>query len=186
MCHAIHYLFMLTQVRLRIALSLICVYSISVSTITMALLVTGKEQMNGNLTRGLLCQPDTVEQHMGFPRAAAVFCKILGPFTLLLCLLVYVFFYLRMYQDARNAMLPFNAVNTAARKTVLFYCSMLFLQLLPLIVKVLWDTLWEVEGTRNMMPLSSQSQGARKAKPPHSATAAVLHVSLVVFILVPP
>nr|XP_046254197.1 olfactory receptor 11A1 [Scatophagus argus] len=178
-CHAIHYLVMLTQVRLRVALSLIWVYSVSISTINIALLHTGKEQKSERVTRGLLCEPDTMEQHMGFPRASAVFRKVVGSSTLLLCLLVYVFSFLRMYQDARNAMIPFNAVNNAARKTVLFYCGMLFLQLLPLLFKVISDVIWEVEGTAAMVALSSQSQSVPKA-------AAVLHMSLAAMLLVPP
>ncbi|XP_070765859.1 olfactory receptor 1G1 [Enoplosus armatus] len=185
-CHAIHYLVILTQGRLRLVLSLIWVYSVTVSTINMVLLHTGRAQSNEEVTRGLLCEPDMVEQHMGFPRASAVFRKLMGSFTVLLCLLVYAFSYLRMYQDAGKAMIPFNAVNTTARKTVLFYCGMLFLQLLPLLLKVTSDALWEVEGTVAMVAQSSQSPGVRDAKPPPSVTAAVLHMSLLVMLLVPP
>lgn len=181
-CHAIHYIVILTQVRLRLALSLIWVYSISVSVINMALLHMGRGQHNEDVTSGLLCEPDTVEQLMGFPRASAVFRKVTGSFTLLLCLLVYAFSYVRMYQDARNAVIPFNAVNTTARKTVVFYCCMLFLQLLPLLIKVTSDTLWEVEGTGAMV-LASQSQGVPQTP---SVKAAVLHMSLLVMLLVPP
>lgn len=183
-CHAIHYLVILTQVRLRLALSLIWVYSIFVSTINIVLLHTGKERKNEPVIRGLLCEPDMVEEHMGFPRASAIFRKLTGSFTLLLCLLVYAFSYFRMYQEARKAMIPFNAVNTTARRTVLFYCGMLFLQLLPLLLKVTSDALWEVEGTVAMMALSSQ--GVCKAKPTPSVMAAVLHMSLLVMLLVPP
>ncbi len=182
-CHAIHYLVILTQVRLRLTLSLIWVYSIFVSTINMVLLHMGGGQNNEPVTRGLLCEPDMVEQHMGFPRASAIFRKLMGSFTLLMCLLVYAFSYVRMYQDARKAMIPFSDVNTRARKTVLFYCGMLFFQLLPLLLKVASDALWEVEGTVAMMALSSK--GGHKAKPP-SVMAAVFHMSLLIMLLVPP
>ncbi len=181
-CHAIHYLIILRQVRLRLALSLIWVYSISVGTISMVLLHTGEKQKHEEVTRGLLCEPDMIEQHMGFPRPAAIFRKVVGPFTLLLCLLVYAFSYLRMYQEARNAMIPFNAVNTAARKTVLFYCGMLFLQLLPLLFKVYSDTLLEFGGTT----MAPQSEGVRRERPPPSAIVALLHMSLLALLLVPP
>lgn len=182
-CHAIHYLAILTQVRLRLALSLIWVYSISVSTTSMILLFTGKEQTNERVIMGLLCEPDIVEQHLGFPRAAAVFRTVICHSTLLLCLLVYFFSYLRMYQDARNAMIPFSAVNTAARNTVLFYCGMLFLQLRPLLFRVLSDALREVEGAVDMMGPPFSQRG--KVQQPRSAKAAVLHLSLVVLTFVP-
>lgn len=178
-CHAIHYLVLLTPVRLRAAVSLVWVYSLSVGSINLMLLATGEEQEDEEATRGLLCEPDMMEQHMGFPRAAALFRKVLGPLTLMTCLLVYAVSYLRMYQDATNATIPFNAVNTAARKTVLFYLGMLFVQLLPLLVKVLSDAVWEVED------YYSRSDG-RKGRPPHSPAAAALHVCLVISLMVPP
>ncbi|XP_042370580.1 olfactory receptor 2A12 [Plectropomus leopardus] len=177
-CHAIRYLVILTEVRRRLILSLIWVFSICIGIVNVVLLFTGRGPQAERVTNGLLCEPDTVEQHMGFPRAVAIFRKSIGSFTLLLCLLVYAFSYLRMYQDACNAVAPFNEVNTAARKTVLFYCGMLILQLLPVLVKVTSDALWEVEGTAAMMAPSSPSQGARKA--------VVLHMSLLVMLFVPP
>ncbi|XP_022618643.1 olfactory receptor 14A16-like [Seriola dumerili] len=183
-CHAIHYLVILTQVRLWLTLSLIWVYSISVSIVNMVLLHMGREQKNDPITRGLLCEPDMMEQHMGFPRVSAVFRKVVGSFTLLLCLLVYAFSYLRMYRDARNAVIPFNAVNTTARKTVMFYCGMLFLQLLPLLLKVASDALWEVEGTVAMTALASEGTSMMETTP--SATAVVLHMSLLMMLIVPP
>ncbi|KAL6120126.1 uncharacterized protein ACO6RY_04544 [Pungitius sinensis] len=176
-CHAIHYLVIVTRTRRRLALALIWIYSTCVGTINVMLLHMGRGENNDRATRGLLCEPDTVEQHMGFPRASAVFRKCTGSVTLMLCLLVYVFSYLRMYRDARNAMMPFNTVNTKARRTVLFYCVMLFLQLLPLLLKVASDTLWEVEGTEAMVAL---------AEPTPSDAAVVLHMALLVMLLVPP
>ncbi|KAK2898002.1 olfactory receptor 14I1 [Channa argus] len=182
-CHAIRYLVILTTQRIRMALSFIWVYSICVSTINMVLLHLGREQKNEQVTRGLLCEPDMVEQHMGFPRASAAFRKAMGSFTLLLCLLVYAFSYLKMYRDARNAVIPFNAVNTTARRTVVFYCGMLFLQLLPLLLKVISDALWEMEGslekaqTIHDVPDTNETQATR---------ATAFHVCLLIMLLVPP
>lgn len=178
-CHAIRYLVILTRKRLRLALSLIWVYSLTISFANMILLHMGKEQKNEHATKGLLCEPDMVEQHMGFPRASAVFRKAMGSFTLLLCLLVYGFSYLRMFRDARNAVIPFNAVNTTARKTVIFYCGMLFLQLMPLLLKVISDTLWEVDGTVTL-------ESVRKAETTRTDKAIVLHMSLLIMLIVPP
>lgn len=179
-CHAIHYLVILNSARVRLTLGLIWLYAITVSIVNILLLHQGAEQKSDPFIRGLLCEPDMMEQHMGFPRPAALFRKVMGSFTLLLCLMVYAFSYLKMYRDARNAVIPFNAVNTTARKTVLFYCGMLFLQLLPLLLKVASDALWEVEGTVAMMAPSSPSA----ATP--STTAALLHMSLLVMLAVPP
>nr|XP_019944417.1 PREDICTED: olfactory receptor 2G3-like [Paralichthys olivaceus] len=185
-CHAIHYLVILTQVRLRNTLSLIWVFSISIGIVNMLLLHTGSGHKIERATKGLLCEPDVVEQHMGFPRASAVFRKLVGSCTLLLCLFVHAFSYLRMYRDARNAVIPFNTVNTTARKTVLFYCGMLFLQLLPPLIKTASDAVWELEGTVAMVALTSQDQGANSTKMTPSAIASGLHVSLLVMLIVPP
>lgn len=183
-CHAIHYLVLLTRARLWLALGLTWLFSLSVGTINLLLLLllSGTErrqqqqqQWADEASGGLLCEPDMMEERMGFPRAYALYRKVLGPLVLGSCLLVYAFSYLRMYQDAAKAMLPIRAVNTAARKTVLFNLGMLMLQLLPLFVKVLSDAVWEV------MPQSREAGGAQ-----HGPTAAVLHLSLVVAILVPP
>lgn len=185
-CHAIHYLVILTRMRLRLTLSLIWIFSISVSTINMVLLHTGQGRSSEPVTKGLLCEPDVVEQHMGFPRASAVFRKLVGSFTLLLCLLAHAFSYLRMYRDARNAVVPFKAVNTKAGKTVLYYCGMLFVQLLPLLMKVISDAVWEVEGTVAMMARSPPTQGDSSTKMTPSATAVGLHMCLLVMLVVPP
>ncbi|XP_047460778.1 olfactory receptor 1P1 [Mugil cephalus] len=185
-CHAIHYLVILTHMRIRRVLTLIWVYSIVVGVTNMALLHTGREEQVTGITMGLLCEPDMMEQHMGFPRAAAIFRKVVGTFTLLLCLLVYAFSYIRMYQDARNAVIPFNAVNGTARKTVLFYCGMLFLQLLPLLLKVISDATWEIGGPMVVVELSPQSQEVCKVNKAPSATAAVFHMALLILLIVPP
>lgn len=179
-CHAIHYLVILTRTRLRVALGLIWVYSLSVSVTLVVLLQGGTPSATQSLTSGLLCEPDTMEQHMGFPRAPAVLRKVTGPLTVLACLLVHAFSYLQMYRYAQKATIPFNTANTAARRTVLFYCGMLLLQLLPLLLKSASDALWELEGTKAMVEKQS---GATWDRP---AIAAVMHVSLVVLLLVPP
>ncbi|XP_008286486.1 olfactory receptor 14A16 [Stegastes partitus] len=185
-CHAIHYLVILTQIRLRRVLTLIWVYSITIGVVNLALLHTAEPQDSGPVTMGLLCEPDIMEQHMGFPRASAIFRKVVGSLTLLLCLLIYLFSYYRMYQDARNAVIPFNTVNNTARKTVLFYCGMLLLQLLPLLLKVISDALWEVRGSSAMMERSSQAGDMCMVEPAPTATAALLHMSLLMMLIVPP
>nr|XP_046193807.1 olfactory receptor 14I1-like [Oncorhynchus gorbuscha]XP_046220659.1 olfactory receptor 14I1-like [Oncorhynchus gorbuscha] len=161
-CHAIHYLSILTPLRLRLTVGLTWVLSISVGCVNFTLLHQGKG----------------MERHMGFPRAAAITRKLVGFIFTLLCLLSYCFAYVRMYQDARNAVVPFNTVNTRARNTVLFYCGMLFLQLLPIFLKITSDALWELEGTGAMMTALS---GAGT-----SLSAGTLHISLLILIMVPP
>lgn len=185
-CHAIRYLPIFTKIRVRGVLAGIWVYSIFICIAEIVLLHDGRGEKNEMVTTGLLCEPDIVEKHLGFPRASAVFRKVVGALTLLLCLLIHAFSYFRMYQDARNAVMPFHAVNVTARKTVLFYCGMLFLQLLPLMIKVLSDALWEFEGPVEMLEQSSQPQGLCKVKSAPTGTAAALHISLLVMLIVPP
>lgn len=185
-CYAIYYVVILTERRLWQILAAVWVYSISISAVMMSLLLLrGAEDRGGSaVTMGLLCEPDVLEQHMGSPRPPAIFRKFFGAFTLLLCLLVHALSYFRMYKDARNAVVPFNAVNVKARRTVVFYCGMLFLQLLPLLIKVTSDALWEFRGTGVLE--TSQARGDCPLKPAPTATAAALHVSLLILLLVPP
>ncbi|XP_029994690.1 olfactory receptor 6C4 [Sphaeramia orbicularis] len=179
-CQGIRYLVILTHRRQRLIQRLIWVCTFSIATIHLFALKIGS--VNRQVTSGLLCEPDIMEQIFGFPHAAVGFRKILSTLSLFVCLLVYAFSYVNMYIVARNAAIPFNAVNTAARKTVLFYCGMLFLQLLPLLLKVVSDALWEIKGTVAMtVPDASQSGNLTP-----SVTATVLHLSLLVTLMVPP
>lgn len=175
-CHAIHYLVLLTRARLWLALGLTWLFSLSVGTASLLLLLLQRQQQWADeASSGLLCEPDMMEERVGFPRALALYRKVLGPLVLGACLLVYAFSYLRMYQDAAKAMVPIRAVNTAARKTVLFYLGMLLVQLLPVFVKLVSDAVWEV------VP-----QGREVGVAQQVPTAAVLHLILVVATLVPP
>ncbi|XP_012734842.2 olfactory receptor 14I1 [Fundulus heteroclitus] len=183
-CFALQYTVMVTQERIRTVVILVWVYSISYGLLSLGLvLYEGRQEDDAHVTMGLLCEPDIIEQHMGSPRAPAIFRKVMGSLTLLLCLLVHAFSYFKMYRNASNAVVPFNESNTAARRTVLFYCGMLFLQLLPLLVKVASDALWEFRGT-GAIELSSGSRGHCEHGP--SATAAVFHLALLALVLVPP
>ncbi|XP_013871719.1 melanocyte-stimulating hormone receptor [Austrofundulus limnaeus] len=183
-CFALRYLVIVTRERLSKVLALIWVYSISMGITNIVLLLhSGKEEENHHVVMGLLCEPDIMEQHMGSPRAPAIFRKVLGPFTLLLCLLAHAFSYYRMYQNASNAVEPFDEVNHTARRTVMFYLGMLFLQLLPLLIKVASDFLPESRSP-GVTELSSQTQGG--CKHTLSAIAAGFHVSLLILLLVPP
>ncbi|CAL8260566.1 unnamed protein product [Gadus morhua 'NCC'] len=179
-CQAIRYLSILTLLRLRLALSMIWVVSVGLGITSVVLLGLGHEREDATrgVTSGLVCEPDTMERQMGFPRASAVFRKVVCALLLLICILAHGFAYLRMYRDALNAVVPFKAVNTRARKTVLFYCCMLLFQLLPVLLKATSDVLWELEGTG----------AAMLERNPHtpSLSAAVLHTSLLAMTLVPP
>ncbi|KAJ8016532.1 hypothetical protein DPEC_G00008220 [Dallia pectoralis] len=178
-CHAIHYLSILTPLRLHLTVSLTWVLSVGAGFVNVALLHLGEGQY-GAATDGLICEPDTVERHMGFPRAAAVTRKLLGLAVTALCLLSYFFAYVRMYQDACNAVVPFNMVNTQARNTVLFYCGMLLLQLVPMFFKITSDALWELQGAVIAAPMSTLF-GADS-----SLLAGTLHITLLALLLVPP
>uniref|UniRef100_A0A3P9D5L9 G-protein coupled receptors family 1 profile domain-containing protein n=1 Tax=Maylandia zebra TaxID=106582 RepID=A0A3P9D5L9_9CICH len=83
-CHAIHYLPIFTKIRLRGVLGGIWLYSVFIGVSEIVLLHTGRGEDDETVTTGLLCEPDVVEQHLGFPRASAVFRKTVGSLTLLL------------------------------------------------------------------------------------------------------
>ncbi|XP_016138630.1 olfactory receptor 2AG1 [Sinocyclocheilus grahami] len=178
-CQAIYYISILTTKRLYLIVSLTWLISICLSAVITGLLSLGhKSSLVGKPITGLLCEPDTLEAHLGFPRGSAVFRKVVGLLVTLLCIFSYSFSYLRMYQEARNAIQPFQQVNKRARKTVIFYCSMLLLQLLPIFLKIVSDALWELEG--NIAMIRSLDY------PGDWMSAGTLHIMLLVMLQVPP
>ncbi|XP_023196388.1 olfactory receptor 14I1-like [Xiphophorus maculatus] len=180
-CYALQYTVTVTRERVSKVLVLIWLYSAAIGVVSLSLVLSkGRQENVPDVTVGLLCEPDIMEQHVGSPRAPAIFRKVAGSLTLLLCLLAHAFSYFRMYRNASNAVVPFNEINAAARRTVLFYCGMLFLQLLPLLIKVTSDALW----LTGVIEMSAGSREDCLAGP--SATAAGFHVSLLVMLLVPP
>ncbi|XP_014869493.1 PREDICTED: olfactory receptor 10G9-like [Poecilia mexicana] len=180
-CYALQYTVTVTRERVRKVIVLIWLYSVAIGVVSLSLVLSkGRQENIPDVTVGLLCEPDIMEQHVGSPRAPAIFRKVAGSLTLLLCLLAHAFSYFRMYRNASNAVVPFNESNTAARRTVLFYCGMLFLQLLPLLIKFMSDALW----LAGVIELSPGSREDCLAGP--SATAAGFHVSLLVMLLVKP
>ncbi|XP_058620125.1 olfactory receptor 2G3 [Onychostoma macrolepis] len=178
-CKAIYYLVILTTKRLYFIIGLTWLISLSFSVVIAALLSLGHQSsLLGKPIMGLLCEPDTLEAHLGFPRSCAVFRKVVGLTVTLLCICSYSFSYIRMYQEARNAVQPFQQVNKRARKTVMFYCSMLLLQLLPIFLKIGSDALWELEG--NMAMFRSLDYTG------DWTSAGTLHIMLLVMLQVPP
>ncbi|XP_039507803.1 olfactory receptor 2AG2 [Pimephales promelas] len=178
-CLAIYYIRILTTKRLYLILGLTWLISVCLSAVITGLICLGhNNSLLGKPIPGLLCEPDTLESHLGFPRAAAMFRKVVGLMVTLLCIFSYSFSYLRMYLEARNAVQPFQQVNVRARKTVLFYCSMLLLQLLPIFLKIASDALWELEGNMAMIQSLYHSGGW--------TSAGTLHIMLLVMLQVPP
>ncbi|XP_030623620.1 olfactory receptor 6C3 [Chanos chanos] len=172
-CQAIYYLSILTSQRLCFIMGLTWLLSLCITVVIMILLQQSHaSSLVGQPIAGLLCEPDTVESVLGFPRASAIFRKLVGIIVTFLCILSYSFSYLRMYQEARNAVQPFQQVNRRAGNTILFYCSMLLLQLMPVLLKIISDALWEV-----ISPLTAPSGWK---------TAGTLHIMLLVMLQVPP
>nr|XP_006639761.1 PREDICTED: olfactory receptor 1G1-like [Lepisosteus oculatus] len=168
-CHAIQYINILTPRRLKLGIALAWGVSASMSAVYLILLLTGHGSF-GMPTTGLLCEPDIVEKHMNFPLAAAAFRKACGMASFLVCILTCAFSYFRIYGEAKNAVEPFNQTNSRARRTVLFYISMFFLQLVPYWLKVVTDVFWEL----NSQPLRQQGN------------AGLLHIALLLLLFVPP
>lgn len=179
-CQAIHYLRILTFRRMCVTVSTIWLLALSVASVSMVLMHLEQDiQATRHTTFGLCCEPDTLESSLGNPRATAVFRKMSGFAVTIVCLFSYSFSYMRMYQDARNAVQPFQQVNRRARNTVLFFCGMLVIQLLPVFVKIISDSIWELEGAVNVV--LDMCPG-----PTPSSTAGLFHIVLVVCLLVPP
>lgn len=173
-CQAIYYISILTRKRLYFIVGFTWFTSVFLSTMITALLSLGhKSALLDKPIAGLLCEPDTLEAHLGFPRAAALFRKVVGLVVTLLCIFSYSFSYVCMYQKARNAVQPFHQVNNRARTTVMFYCSMLLVQMLPIFLKIASDALYELEGNMFMYPGSWRSAGT-------------LHITLLVMLQFPP
>ncbi|XP_022072303.2 olfactory receptor 10A3 [Acanthochromis polyacanthus] len=186
-CHTIHYLVIFTETCMRKVLTFIWISSITISVITMVLLHTGEAQSSGPVTMGLLCEPNMMEQHMGFPRAFAIFHTVMSFWMLELYLFTFVFSYYWMYQDPSNAVIPFNEDNKKARKTVLIDSCMFLMELLPVLLQVISDALWAFRSPEAMTGRSSQAGDVCTVKPtPGEATAAVLHVPLLMMLMVPP
>lgn len=178
-CKAIYYKIILTTKRLHLMIGLTWFISVCLSAVTTGLLTLGHtSSLMGKPTTGLLCEPDIIEIHLGFPRASAVFRKVVGLVLTTFCTLSYFLSYLRMYQDACNAAQTFQQVNTRARKTVVFYCSMFLLQMLPVFIRIVLDVLWEIEDVVVM------TQSLNSA--PGWTSAGILHILLVMLLQVPP
>ncbi|XP_051961302.1 olfactory receptor 1D5-like [Xyrauchen texanus] len=178
-CQANYYLRIQSTKHLNLIIGLTWVIPVCLSTVIIALLSLGhNDLLLGKPTTGLLCEPETLEAHMGFPRAPAVFRKVVGLVLMLFCIFSYSFYYLRMYLEERNVVQPFQQVNRTARRTVVFYCCMLLLQLLPIFLKIVSDVLWELEGSMAMIHLVDF--------PPGWTSAGALHIMLVVMLQVPP
>ncbi|XP_066528459.1 olfactory receptor 14I1 [Hoplias malabaricus] len=178
-CQAIYYLQILTSKRLYLIFGFVWLFSLSFAVVNVSLMSQGhRAALVGTFTAGLVCEPDMLEIHLGFPRASAVFRKTSGFIITALCIFSYSFSYFRIYQEACNAVQPFQQVNHKARHTVLFYCSMLLFQLLPVLLKIVSDALWELEGTAAMTTILMDAPGW--------TPAGTLHIMLVVLLQVPP
>ncbi|ROL45079.1 hypothetical protein DPX16_22882 [Anabarilius grahami] len=172
------YISILTSKRLYFIVGLTWLISVCLSTITTVLLSLGhNNSLLGKHITGLVCDPDTLESHLGFPRAATVFRKVVEIMVGLLGIFSCLFSYLRMYQVACNSVQPFQQDNKRARKTVMFYGSMLLLQLLPIFLKMFSDGLWELEGNMAMV---------RSLDNPGNWTSAPVQILLLVTLLLPP
>ncbi|KAM9751020.1 olfactory receptor 1B1 [Menidia menidia] len=182
-CYALRYTVILTDRRLRAALALIWLYSVAVTTAAVAVLLLEPGEEGGDARMfSLLCEPDTLEKHLGSPRASVQFRKAIGSLTLLLCVLAHVFSYHKMYRMGVRAVAPFKAANVKARNTVGFYCAMLLLQLLPAISKVTADAVRDL-GAMETPGSPSEPCGT---EPALSSAAAFLHVAFLVSLQVPP
>lgn len=143
-CHAIHYLRVLTPRRVRLSLLIVWLLAVAMCSVYIILLNAGSVSPEG-ATMGLLCEPDVLEKQMGFPLAASAFRKAWGLASVMMSLTAYVLSYFKMYWEARNAVEPFNRTNGRARNTVIFYSAMFVLQVIPYWLRSVTDFLWELD-----------------------------------------
>uniref|UniRef100_W5LTN5 Olfactory receptor 2AG2-like n=1 Tax=Astyanax mexicanus TaxID=7994 RepID=W5LTN5_ASTMX len=129
-CHGIHYLSIMTNVRMYICLVLIWMLALFVATTRIILVMSGQPRFGQNAP-GFVCEPGVVQVQLTFKLRFEIFNKATMVTFLLLAVFVFSFSYGRMYQEARQALQPFQQDNACARRTVAFYLGIFFLQLIP-------------------------------------------------------
>ncbi|XP_072524025.1 olfactory receptor 2AG1-like [Salminus brasiliensis] len=129
-CHGIHYLSIMTNVRMYICLILIWLLALMVAASRIFLVMSGQPRLGHNIP-GFVCEPGVVQVQIVFSLRFEMFNKATMVTFLLFAVFVFSFSYGRMYQEARQALQPFQQDNVCARRTVAFYLGIFVLQLIP-------------------------------------------------------
>ncbi|KAM9462098.1 olfactory receptor 14I1 [Clarias gariepinus] len=135
-CHGIRYLGIMTN--MRILCFMILVWSVALTgagTSTVLVLMGGAKF--GHIIAAFVCEPEVVQAQLEHSKYFEAFNKIFVGSVLFLCLLLFLFSYGRMYQEARQVQQPFQQDNARARCTISFYFAIFLLQLFPSTVKLI-------------------------------------------------
>ncbi|KAI5085114.1 olfactory receptor 2G3-like, partial [Silurus meridionalis] len=135
-CHGIHYLGIMTNMRLYCFMILIWLLALAGAGSSTALVLMGRANF-GRILAGFVCEPEVLQAQLEPSNYFETFNKIFIASVLFLCLLVFSFSYGRMYQEARQVQQPFQQDNARARCTILFYFAIFLLQLFPSIIKLI-------------------------------------------------
>ncbi|XP_043929394.1 kappa-type opioid receptor-like [Protopterus annectens] len=165
-CHAIHYFRIFTPRKLKTGL--VCTWLVPFSMITIYVILLAMHEPQQETVYGIVCDPDILEEFVGFPKDLALFRKSWSTLAFFFCIGVFLYCYYKMYIEAKNAVEPFQTSNKKARKRIFFYGTMFSLQLVPYWIKMLIDLLWDYH-------LAS-----------HEAFALLTHIVVPVLMTIPP
>ncbi|XP_035389096.1 olfactory receptor 14I1 [Electrophorus electricus] len=135
-CHGIRYLVVMTNGRMYIFLTLIWLIGLAAAGTSTMLLLMGSDGF-GHIISGFVCEPEVVQAQMKDSLPFETFNKVFVGSLLSFCLLVFLFSYGRMYQEARQVLQPFEQDNIRACRTVLFYLGIFLLQLVPSAIRLI-------------------------------------------------
>ncbi|KAF7705575.1 hypothetical protein HF521_020861, partial [Silurus meridionalis] len=152
-CHGIHYLRIMTNMRLYCFMILIWLLALAGAGSSTALVLMSRANF-GRILAGFVCEPEVVQAQLEPSNYFETFNKIFIGSVLFLCLLVFSFSYGRMYQEARQVQQPFQQDNARARCTILFYFAIFLLQLFPSIIKLITMFSRDVDNHIYMIMLS--------------------------------
>ncbi|KAI5103528.1 olfactory receptor 2G3-like [Silurus meridionalis] len=126
-CHGIHYLRIMTNMRLYCFMILIWLLALAGAGSSTALMLMGRANF-GRIIAGFVSELEVVQAQLEPSNYFETFNKIFIGSVLFLCL---------MYQEARQVQQPFQQDNARARCTIFFYFAIFLLQLFPSIIKLI-------------------------------------------------
>lgn len=135
-CHGIHYLGIMTNVRMYSFMILLWLLALTGAGMSTVLVLMGGANFGG-IIAGFVCEPEVVQAQLEQSKYFETFNKIFVGAVVFLCLLVFLFSYGRMYQEARKMQQPFQQDNARARCTIFFYFAIFLLQLFPSTIKLI-------------------------------------------------
>lgn len=135
-CHGIHYLGIMTNMRMSCFLIFIWLTALTGAGTSTVLVLMGRAKF-GRIIAGLVCEPEVVQAQLEQSKYFEIFNKLFIGSVLSFCLLMFLFSYGRMYQEARQMQQPFQQDYARARCTISFYFAIFLLQLFPSLIKLI-------------------------------------------------